>query len=308
MKTAFLFPGQGSQSIGMGTEFFGKFAKAKSIFDSADSALGLKISDICFLGPDDVLKSTENAQPAILTTSIAILQEVLPFAKPDVVAGHSLGEYSALVATGVLDFKDAVKIVRKRGEFMKAASGGTMAAILMLPREKVDQLCKDASRVGLVAPANYNSPGQIVVSGTKEGVEEMCKLTKGAGGKAIPLAVSGPFHSTLMTSAQEKLAVELKNVNFNNPTTKIIANVTADYVKDGNTARELLVKQVVSSVLWEDTICRMLKDGIDLFVEVGPGKVLSGLVKKIKKEARVYNIDNTETLEKFKTEVANVTR
>ncbi|MEI6845602.1 MAG: ACP S-malonyltransferase [Candidatus Firestonebacteria bacterium] len=304
MKTAFLFPGQGSQNIGMGTEFFGKFARAKSIYDAADAALGIKISDICFFGPDDVLKSTDNAQPAILTTSIAILQEVLPFVKPDVVAGHSLGEYSALVAAGVLDFSEAVRIVRKRGEFMKAASGGTMAAILMLPREKVDQLCKEASRAGLVATANYNSPGQIVVSGTKEGVEEMCKLTKGAGGKAIPLAVSGPFHSTLMTSAQEKLAVELKNIKFQTPATQFIANVTADYVKDGNTARELLVKQVVSSVLWEDTINRMVKDGVELFVEVGPGKVLSGLVRKIKKDARVFNIENTETLEKFKSELA----
>ncbi|MFH1074037.1 MAG: ACP S-malonyltransferase [Candidatus Firestonebacteria bacterium] len=303
MKTAFLFPGQGSQSIGMGMEFFGKFSKAKSIYDAADAALGSKISDICFMGPDDALKSTENAQPAILTTSIAILQEVLPFAKPDVVAGHSLGEYSALVAAGVLDFKDAVRVVRKRGEFMKAASGGTMAAILMLPREKVDQLCKEASRVGLAAPANYNSPGQIVVSGTKEGVEEMCKLAKGAGGKAIPLAVSGPFHSALMTSAQEKLGAEFTNVKFNNPSTSVIANVTADYVKDGNTAKKLLVEQVVSSVLWEDTINRMLKDGVELFVEVGPGKVLSGLVRKIKKEARVYNIENTDTLEKFKAEI-----
>ncbi len=303
MKTAVLFPGQGSQTVGMGAEFFGKFAKAKSIFDTADAALGQKISDICFLGPDELLKSTENAQPAILTASIAILQEVLPFLKPDVVAGHSLGEYSALVAAGVLDFSDAVKAVKKRGEFMKAASGGTMAAILMLTRDKVDQLCREASRTGLVVPANYNSPGQIVVSGTREGVEEMCKLAKGAGGKAIPLAVSGPFHSPLMKPAQEKLAAELNKIKFNDPATAIIANVTAEHVKTGNMAKDLLVKQVVSSVLWEDSINRMLKEGIELFVEVGPGKVLSGLVRKIKKEARVYNIENTETLEKFKTEV-----
>ena len=306
MKTAILFPGQGSQTVGMGSEFFGRFAKAKGIYDAADMALGQKLSDICFLGPDDILKSTENVQPAILTTTIAILQEVLPFVKPDIVAGHSLGEYSALVAAGVLDFSDAVRIVRKRGEFMKAASGGTMAAILMLPREKVDQLCKESLRVGQVAPANYNSPGQIVVSGTKEGVEEMCKLAKAAGGKAIPLAVSGPFHSSLMKPAQEKLAAELENVKFNSPLTAVIANVTADYVKDGNMAKELLIKQVVSSVLWEDTVNRMVKDGVDLFVEVGPGKVLSGLVRKIKKDARVYNIENTETLEKFKAEAAGL--
>jgi [acyl-carrier-protein] S-malonyltransferase len=173
----------------------------------------------------------------------------------------------------------------------------------MLPRDKVEQLCKDASLVGIVSPANYNSPSQIVVSGTKEGVDEMCKLTKSAGGKAIPLAVSGPFHSSLMKPAQEKLAVELEKVDIKDASIGFIANVTADCVKEGKTIKDLLIKQVVSSVLWEDTINRMIKDGVDFFVEVGPGKVLSGLVRKIKKEAKVCNVENSETLEKFKAEI-----
>jgi len=190
--------------------------------------------------------------------------------------------------------------VRKRGEFMKAASNGKMAAVLALDRLKVAEICKEASKAGAVSPANFNCPGQIVISGEETGIDEACKLVKIAGGKAIPLAVSGPFHSALMKPAQDKLKEELNKITFNNPKINFIANVTADYVKDGALVKELLIKQVVSCVLWEDTINRMIRDGIEVFVEIGSGKVLSGLVRKTKKDALIYNIENLETLENFK--------
>jgi [acyl-carrier-protein] S-malonyltransferase len=298
MKTAFLFPGQGSQYVGMGKDFYERFDISKEIFETADKEItDIKISDICFNGPQETLKLTENAQPAILTTSFAIFKVVQDIIKPDIVTGHSLGEYSALVAAGSISFSDAVKVVRKRGEFMKESGNGTMAAILNLSKEKVEEICKEGSKIGLVTPSNFNSPDQIVVSGEKAAVDKVCILAKESGGRAIPLAVSGPFHSPLMKSASDKLENELAKVQIVNPQISFIANVTADYVRDGDTIKNLLVKQVVSPVLWEDTVYRMINDGVDLFIEVGPGKVLSGLVRRIKKDAKVYNVENIKTLE-----------
>ncbi len=301
MKTAFIFPGQGSQTVGMCKDFSGN-----GVFAEADSALGFKLSEVILNGLEDVLKSTENAQPAILTASVAVFAELRKILKPDVVAGHSLGEYSALVAGEALSFSDAVRTVRKRGEFMKAASGGTMAASLLLPREKVIELCKQASLEtgAVVVAANFNCPGQIVISGENKAVEKACELIKTAGGKAIPLSVSGPFHSPLMQPAREKLAAELGRVNIKAPSVKFIANVTAVEVSDPAKIRELLIEQVTGSVLWEDTVNNMLADGVDTFVEVGPGKALSGMVKKTKRDARVFNVDSLSALEALKAGLA----
>jgi [acyl-carrier-protein] S-malonyltransferase len=302
MKTAFLFPGQGSQYVGMGKDLYEKFPSAKQVFDTADICLGFKISELCFSGNEETLKSTENAQPAILTVSIAVLSIIKDGIKADVVAGHSLGEYSSLVAAEALTFEDALRTVRKRGEFMKNTPPGTMAAILLLDRKKVEDICIEAQKTGWVAPANFNSPGQIVVSGEKSGVDEVLKLAKANGGKGIPLSVSGPFHSRLMKNAQDGMKDLINNLVLSSPKTGFIANVTSDYILEPQKIKEALISQIVSCVLWEDTIVRMIKDGVDTFVEVGPGKVLSGLVKKIKRDARVFNVENSETLGKFKTE------
>ncbi len=301
MKTAFIFPGQGSQTVGMCKDFSGN-----GIFSEADSALGFKLSDVILNGLEDALKSTENAQPAILAASIAVYTELKKVLNPDVVAGHSLGEYSALVAAEALSFSDAVRTVRKRGEFMKSASGGTMAASLLLPREKVIELCKQASSdtKAVVVAANFNCPGQIVISGENIAVEKACELIKAAGGKAIPLAVSGPFHSPLMQPAREKLAAELGKINIKVPSVKFIPNVTAVEVSDPAKIKELLIEQVTGSVLWEDTISKMLADGVGTFVEVGPGKALSGMVKKTKRDARVFNVDSLSALEALKAGIA----
>ena len=276
MKTAFVFPGQGSQTIGMGRDF------AEKYLDRANAALGLDLKKLCFEGPEEELKKTEITQPAILTVSAAAYEQLKDKA-PAAVAGHSLGEYSALVAAEAISFEDAVKLVHLRGKFMQEAvpiGAGAMSAILGADNKTIEDICE---QTGNVWPANFNSPGQVVISGKKESVAEASEKIKAAGAKrVIPLAVSAPFHCPLMQPAADKLKVELAKIEIKEAKIPLVANVTADYVSQGAEIRKLLIKQVTSPVRWEESIHRMLSDGITDFVEVGPGKVLSGLIKKIK--------------------------
>lgn len=282
-KLAYVFPGQGSQAVGMCKDLYTTDPKVKAIFDEADAALGISLTKIIFEGPEDTLKVTYNAQPAILTASIALLQTKL--VPPQVVAGHSLGEYSALVAAGAIQFADAVKLVRKRGELMeKAVPGGkgTMAAILGLEEDQINAVLAEFS--GKAQIANFNCPGQIVISGETEAVKSACeKLTAAGAKRAILLPVSGPFHSSLMKPAADEFKQFLSAVTINDPKIPVVANVTADYVKTSADIRELLYQQVYSSVRWTQSVQRMVADGVETFEEVGPGNVLTGLIKKIKK-------------------------
>lgn len=278
MKTAFVFPGQGSQSIGMGKDF------AEGLLDQANAILGFDLKKIVFEGPEEELKRTEITQPAILTVSIAALERLATHdPRPATVAGHSLGEYSALVAAGSITFEDAVKVVHLRGKFMQEAvpvGAGAMAAVLTDDRELIKNVC---NAIGNVWPANYNAPGQIVISGKKEAVDAASiKLKEKGVRKVIPLAVSAPFHCPLMQPAADKLKIELDKIEIKDAKIPVIANVTAMPVTKGAEIKELLVKQVTGSVLWEDSVRYMLAQGVDDFVEVGPGNVLTGLIKKIK--------------------------
>ncbi|MDY7989773.1 ACP S-malonyltransferase [Paenibacillus polymyxa] len=301
-KTAFIFPGQGSQAVGMAKDAYEAVPAATEVFRQADERLGFALSTLIFEGPDTALKQTSNTQPALLTASIALYEafkEKMGI-HPDYVAGHSLGEYSALVASGVLAFEDAVEIVRTRGEFMEQAipdGQGGMAAVLGADREALAALCRDITESGqLVELANINCPGQIVVSGTKEGVAAVAERVKEAGGKrAITLEVSGPFHSSLMKEAATKLSGKLGAVNFSKAQIPVVANVTAKPVREGSEIRQLLVDQVYSPVLWEDSVTWLLEQGVDTFVEFGPGSVLTGLVKKIDKTVKLYNISSLES-------------
>lgn len=300
-KTAFVFPGQGSQYVGMGLEIAKESSIALQTFEEADDALGFKISEICFNGPEEKLRQTSFTQPAILTHSIAIsrvLQEnglVCAAA-----AGHSLGEYSALVTTGVLDFKDAVKLVHIRGKLMEEAFApgkGTMAAIMGISSENVDKLCEAASDVGVVQAANYNSPGQIVIAGAKEAVEKAAAIAKDFGAKrAIMLNVSGPFHSMLMSKAAEKFADYLNNVQINDPSAPVIANYNAKPLNTSDNIKHALLGQIANPVLWEQSIHTMISMGINTFIEVGPGKVLTGLIKKISSEMQLLSTDDKDSL------------
>ncbi|MBB6735531.1 ACP S-malonyltransferase [Cohnella zeiphila] len=301
-KIAFVFPGQGAQAVGMGQDACERFEESRAIFERADAALGFPLSELIFQGPDEQLRQTANTQPALLTTSVALLEAFKRRGvKPDYVAGHSLGEYSALVAAGSLGFEDAVRLVRSRGLFMEQAvpSGqGAMAATLGAEREALEALCRDISAsVGLVELANVNCPGQIVVSGSAEGVAAVAERGKEAGAKrVVPLDVSGPFHSSLMQPAADKLADELAKVSFADAAVPVIANVDASPFTSGARLRELLVRQVVSPVQWEDSVKRLIAEGVDTFVEIGSGTVLAGLIKKIDRSVKVVSVNGASAV------------
>jgi [acyl-carrier-protein] S-malonyltransferase len=295
---AFLFPGQGSQHAGMGKDLAENFPVARQVFEEANDALGVDLASLCFNGPEEDLKLTANTQPAILTTSIAALRvlETETGIAPNYAAGHSLGEYSALVCAGALNFADAVRIVRQRGTFMQEAvpvGTGAMAAILGLDQETLERVCQDAAQGQVVSPANFNSAGQVVIAGNTEAVDRAMSLAKENGAKrALPLPVSAPFHCSLMIPAGERLADVLAGIKIGDMTVPVITNVEATPNQDASRVCQLLVDQVSAPVRWEDTIACMIELGVERYIEIGPGKVLAGLVKRMAKESTIQNVQN----------------
>ncbi|TYO97412.1 ACP S-malonyltransferase [Desulfallas thermosapovorans] len=293
---AFIFPGQGSQFVGMGKHLYDKYDFIREIFDTADRALGFALTELIFEGPADELQKTVNAQPAILTASIAMYQLIKRAGiRPGATAGHSLGEYSALVAAEALDFSDAVRLVRMRGRFMQEAvplGQGGMMAVLGLTSEEVEEGCRRASGAGIVEAANFNCPGQVVVAGEMPALKKAQEVFKSMGARrSILLKVSAPFHSSMMTPAGERLVAELARVEIRDPAIPVVANINADYVTTGEQVRDALIRQVSGPVMWEQSMRRLMADGYNMFVEVGPGQVLTGLLKKIDKQSRFINFD-----------------
>lgn len=300
-KLAFLFSGQGAQSVGMGKQIAEAYKSSEAIFDQSSEALGFDIKKMIFESDDETLKITENTQPCILTTSIACLQPLLEKGiKPDVVAGLSLGEYSAHVAAGTISIGDAVALVRKRGKYMQEAvpvGVGAMAAILGLDNDKVVEVCKEASSTGIVEPANFNCPGQVVVAGEVKAVEKAIDLAKDKGAKrAMMLPVSAPFHCSLLKPAGEKLAAELEKIELKDMKIPVVTNVTAEYILDKSRVKDLLIRQVSSPVYFEESVRKMIDDGVDTFIEIGPGKTLVGFVKKVNKDVKTLNVEDLESL------------
>lgn len=302
-KLAFVFPGQGAQKVGMGKDFYDNYDVAKKMFKEADEALGYSIMKMCFEGPEEDLKLTANTQPAILTIS-CIANEILKEngIQPEITGGHSLGEYSALVAAGVLNFQDAVALVHKRGSYMQEAvpvGEGGMAAIIGVDREKIVEVCQQVSAESSVQAVNFNCPGQIVIAGATKGVELAVEELKAAGAKkAVILPVSAPFHSTLMKPAAEKLAVELDKVTISDAKIPVVANVSAEILTKAEDIKASLVAQAASPVLWEDCVARMKEFGADVLLEAGPGKTLCGFNRRIDKTITSLNVEDVASLEK----------
>ena len=301
-KAAFVFPGQGSQYVGMAKDLYDADPAVRKLMDRADRILGFSISRICFEGPEEELRQTKNTQPAIFLHSVAAFRSVE--LRPDYTAGHSLGEYSALVAAGALDFEDALRLVRLRGELMQRAGEerrGTMAAIVGIDVETVEGLCREASKAGIVQPANFNSPGQIVISGSVDGVRRAMELARGRGAKMVKeLTVSGAFHSPLMESARDGLRKALDTTAVSDAGVPVYANVTGEPVIRSSEIRELLCRQLTSPVRWEETIRNMVRDGAIEFTEVGPGKVLQGLIKRTESAVKTGGIDLWTDVERLR--------
>lgn len=306
-QLAALFPGQGSQHVGMGVELAESFPVAQEVLKTADEVLGFALSEICRNGPEEELRQTQNAQPAILVHSLAawaVTRDDLA-GRIRYAAGHSLGEFSAYAAAGALEFADAVRLVRRRGELMAAARAGSMSAIVGLEPEAVEGICeKVASEGGIVVAANFNSPGQIVISGETAAVERAGELAKAAGARMVkPLAVSGAFHSPLMADAEAGLRDELAQVSFRDPEFPIVSNVTAEPVSEAATARSSLIEQLTSPVRWTQSIVRIAEEGVDRFVELGPGKVLTGLLKRIGSGLQGWEVGRPEDVDRFRRDL-----
>jgi [acyl-carrier-protein] S-malonyltransferase len=304
MKVAWLFPGQGAQSVGMGRALAERFAASKAVFEAADGALGMSLSQLCFEGPEAELGKTAVTQPAILTTSwaaVAALRETYPaLPAPDFAAGHSLGEFGALVAASALDFQEAVRLVRLRGTAMQEAvpvGQGGMLAVIGADEQKVQQLCADAADGETLSCANFNCPGQIVIAGTRTACDRAQALAETRGMKAIALKVSAPFHCALMAPAAERLRAALSSVKVNPMAFPVVANITARPNLDGSTVKDLLVRQVDGPVLWEQSIRFLADAGVTHALELGPGKVLAGLVKKITKQIQVLSVNDPSGVE-----------
>jgi [acyl-carrier-protein] S-malonyltransferase len=302
-KIAFLFPGQGSQAVGMGKELAEKYPEAAQTFAEADKALGYKLSQLCFEGPEEQLKLTEITQPAILTASVAAFRVLAgKGVKPDFAAGHSLGEYSAQVAAGTISFGDAVRTVRNRGKYMQEAvpvGVGAMAAILGMSADAVEAVCRDAAQGEVCEAANLNSPEQTVISGHATAVERATQLATERGAKkAVMLQVSAPFHSSLMKPAQERLAGDLQGLKFSNPSLPVVCNVDAAIVSTGGASRDALIRQVTGAVRWDASVRLLIAQGVQTFVEVGPGKVLFGLMRQIDRAQKCLSVGDEASLQK----------
>jgi len=308
-KLAFLFPGQASQYPGMGRDLAEAFAESRQVFDEADAALGFSLSKLCFDGSEDALKQTENTQPAILTVSIAAYRAIEKRGiVPDFAAGHSMGEYSALVAAGTLEFPAAVKLVRERGRYMQEAipaGEGAMAAILGLAPAEVADICKKAAGKEIVSPANLNSPEQTVISGHAAAVKRAVEIASQSGAKrAVILPVSAPFHCELMAPAQKRLEPDLRAAAFAPLRFPVITNVDAEAITSGEEARDALIRQVTQPVRWFDSIREMIEAGVAIFVEVGPGKVLSGLLRQIDRSVHSFNVEDAKSLQSTMDKIA----